>query len=210
MSVLIEDGALVLLQGDSITDCGRDRDNGENLGSGYAMIAAGTFGAMYPAKKVRFLNRGIGGNRVRDLVARWQEDCIDLKPDWLSIMVGINDTWRGFDQDDWTSIDAFESGYRDILTRARDEVGPKLILMEPFVLPTPPDRLQWRVDLDPKIQAVRALAREFDAIYVPLDGLFAAAATRRDPSFWAQDGVHPAPAGHAFIASAWLQAVGAI
>jgi len=210
MSLVIENDSLVLFQGDSITDAGRDRSDGTDLGRGYAMIAAATFSAMYPASNVRFLNRGIGGDRVGDLQARWDQDCIDLKPSWVSILVGINDTWRRYDHNDSTATEAFETAYRDILTRTRDRLGAKLIICEPFVLPTPPDRAQWRQDLDPKIDAVRRLARAFGAIYVPLDGLFAAAATQRPPDFWAPDGVHPTAAGHGLIARAWLQAVGAV
>lgn len=210
MSLAIQDDALVLFQGDSITDAGRDRNEPDSMGCGYAMIASGMVSAMYPQRKIRFLNRGIGGNRVCDLQQRWQADCIDLKPDWVSVMIGINDTWRGYDRNDQTTAESYEAGCREILTRAREELGAKLILLEPFLLPTPPDRLAWREDLDPKIACLRGLAREFDAIYVPLDGLFAAAATRREPSFWAADGVHPSPAGHALIARAWLGAVGAV
>jgi len=121
---------------------------------------------------------------VRDLQARWQADCLDLKPDWVSIMIGINDTWRRYDRNDPTAAADYAAGYRDILARTRDEAGAGLILLEPFVLPCPDDRKAWREDLDPKIAAVRELAREFNAIYVPLDGLFAAACGRREPAFW--------------------------
>lgn len=209
MAPIIGDGELVLFQGDSITDCGRDRHNSASMGGGYAMIAAGLLSAGYPEKNFRFLNRGAGGDRIGNLQKRWQADCIDLKPDWVSILVGINDTWRAFDSHDPTTLETFEAGYRDILTRTRDQLSARLILCEPFVLPTPPDRMAWRADLEAKINAVRRLAMEFEAIYVPLDGIFAAAAARREPSFWLADGVHPSPAGHALIATAWLGAVGA-
>ncbi|GGJ12174.1 lipase [Alicyclobacillus cellulosilyticus] len=209
MTLRIENESLVLFQGDSITDCGRRRDQPDDLGFGYAALVAAWFTARYPEKRVRFLNRGISGNRVRDLQARWREDCIDLRPDWVSILIGINDTWRRYDRSDPTSVEAFAAGYRDILRRTREELGANLILLEPFVLPVPEDRKQWREDLDPKIHAVRELAREFGALYVPLDGLFAQASAGTDPALWAPDGVHPSLAGHALIARAWLLAVGA-
>jgi lysophospholipase L1-like esterase len=85
-----------------------------------------------------------------------------------------------------------------------------LILLEPFVLPVPVDRVRWREDLDPKIAVVRQLAREFHAILVPLDGIFAQASAQREPAFWAGDGVHPSNAGHALIAQSWLRAVKAL
>ncbi len=206
MGSLIEKGAVVLFQGDSITDAGRNRETGADLGYGYASMTAAWFSALHPELGVSFLNRGIGGDRVKNLKARWERDCIELKPTWLSVMVGINDTWRRFDSNDCTSAEEFEAVYREILTSVRAH----LILMEPFVIHTQDDRMTWRVDLDPKIHAVRKLAREFGAILVPLDGLFAAASARREPAFWSTDGVHPSPAGHALIARAWLQAVGAL
>lgn len=206
----IQDNQTILFQGDSITDAGRSRDDGASLGGGYANLAAAWFSALYPEKQVRFLNRGISGNRVTDLRQRWQADCLDLQPDWVSILIGINDVWRRYDSDDITELAAFETDYRHILTAIHQKLGANVILCEPFVLPTPPDREAWREDLDPKIAVIRKLAREFGTLYVPLDGLFAAASAQREPAFWAADGVHPSQAGHALIAQAWLRTVKAI
>ncbi|OXM85751.1 SGNH/GDSL hydrolase family protein [Paenibacillus rigui] len=206
MSV-IKRGDLVLFQGDSITDAGRNRDNPMDLGRGYAHMIAGLFGAAFPEKQVTFLNRGISGNRVKNLQERWEKDCLELKPTWVSIYIGINDCWRRYDRNDPTSAEQFEEGYRELLTRTRTHLGAGLILVEPFVLPVPEDRKTWREDLDPKIHIVRDLAREFNALLVPLDGLLAQASTLAPPGFWAPDGVHPTPAGHALIAKAWLKAM---
>jgi lysophospholipase L1-like esterase len=208
--MMIAEKSTVLFQGDSITDAGRSRENDAALGGGYPNAVAAWFGAMYPSLGVRFLNRGISGNRAKDLRARWDADCIDLKPDVVSILIGINDTWRAFDRDDPTTAEVYAEDYRHILTRVRDELGAKLVILEPFVLPHPADRKGWRVDLDPKIQVARELASEFGATYIPLDGLLAAACTQAPPAFWAADGVHPTQVGHAFIARQWLQAVGAM
>jgi lysophospholipase L1-like esterase len=206
--VLINQGDVVLFQGDSITDANRDRI-ADSLGTGYVYLAASLFSALYPEKQVRFINRGISGNRVTDLEARWDEDCLDLRPDVLSIMIGINDCWRRYDRNQPTTTDSYLQGYQNLLDRVREHSpATKVILLEPFLLPALPDQKAWREDLDPKIQAVRELAREYGALYIPLDGLFAAASARREPSYWAPDGVHPSPAGHALIARAWLQAVG--
>lgn len=210
MSGLFHDGDLVLFQGDSITDGGRDRANPADLGFGYATFAAAWFQALYPEKQVRFLNCGVGGDRVKDLAARWQEDCLDLQPTWISLLIGINDTWRRYDNDDATSARDYEAIYRSLLDSARAVSSARLILCEPFVLPIPADRASWREDLDPKIAIVRKLAREYSAVYVPFDGLFAQAATQREPAFWAADGVHPTAPGHALMAQAWLRAVKAI
>jgi acyl-CoA thioesterase I len=198
---------LALFQGDSITDAGRSREDLNDLGRGYPLLAAAWYQSMHPEQEVRFINRGIGGHRAADLLARWQEDCVALKPTLVSILIGINDTWRRYDSNRPTSADDFESSYRGVLEMTRKSTDARILMMEPFVLPCPTDRCAWREDLDPKIQVVRTLAREFDAVLVPLDGLFAQAATRREPEFWAADGVHPTPAGHALIARAWLDAV---
>jgi len=205
---LIKQGDTVLFQGDSITDAGRDRSNGADLGRGYALMAAGWFNALFPEVGAKFLNRGISGNRVKDLQARWQQDCVDLQPDWVSIYIGINDCWRRYDREDPTSVETFVAGYRDLLERTSQMTKAKIVMLEPFVLPVPEDRKQWREDLDPKINVVRELAREFGAHLVPLDGLFAQASTKAPSADWAPDGVHPSPAGHALIARAWLQAMG--
>ena len=208
--MLLEQNDVVLFQGDSVTDAGRIYDVAEDLGKGYPLLISGLFAALYPNMNVEFLNRGISGNRTRDLKERWTEDCIDIKPTVVSILIGINDCWRRYDSNDPTALKDFIDNYRSILDRTRDELDTKIILCEPFVLPTPEDRRTWREDLDPKIQAVRDLAREYDAILIPLDGVFAQASTYRPAEFWTPDGVHPYQEGNRLIAKAWLQGVGAI
>lgn len=197
----------ILFQGDSITDSGRKRDNPDSLGAGYAKLAAAWLMALYPELDLQFINRGIGGNRTQDLVKRWDRDCIDLQPDWLSIMIGINNTWRRYDRDDPTPVERFEEEYRTILDRTKRETRARIVLIEPFVLPHPEDRKTWREDLDPKIEVVNRLADEFGALRIPLDKIFAEACRRREPAYWAADGVHPTLAGHAFIAQTWIRYV---
>jgi acyl-CoA thioesterase-1 len=175
------------------------------------MMASGFLAALQPSLAPECFNRGISGNRTGDLVNRWQEDCLDLEPDVLSLMIGINDVWRRYDRNLPTSVEEFETNYRTLLERTTTALPSiKLILMEPFVLPVPDDRRTWREDLDPKLAVVRHLAREFNALLIPLDGIFAAACTQQPPAFWAADGVHPSSAGHALIAKSWLEAVGAL
>ena len=194
----------VVFQGDSVTDCWRGRFNDTDLGSGYAMMAAAHFAAQFPEKQVQFFNRGVSADRVRNLEARWEEDCLALHPDWVSILIGINDTWRRYDQNDPTPVAAFATTYRAIL-EATTAQGARIIICEPFLLPVSAEQMTWREDLDPKIAVIRQLAQEYRAWFIPLDGLFARVATRREPIFWADDGVHPSPAGHALIARAWLE-----
>jgi lysophospholipase L1-like esterase len=208
MSLKIQDGAVVLFQGDSITDAGRNRENPSSLGGGYAMMTAAWLSALYPERKVTFLNRGISGNRAVDLQARWQADCLALQPTWISILVGVNDAWRGYDSGDVTTANTFEERYRDLIGQVQKQLKANLVLCEPFLLHITEEIKKMREDLDPKIEVVRKLAKEYGATLVPLDVLFQEACQHREPAFWAADGVHPSEAGNALIAQAWLQAVG--
>ena len=204
----LDEKQTILFMGDSITDCGRGRENLEELGKGYANMTAARINVDMPELNFRFLNLGISGNRVKDLKARWQEDCIAHKPDILSIMIGINDVWRKYDNDDPTTAEVFLADYREILEAVKTNLGSQIIIIEPFVLPVPEDRKNWREDIDPKIKGIRELALEFADAYVPMDGIFAAAACRREPAFWASDGVHPTQAGHMLIADSWIEQAG--
>lgn len=205
---MIKKDALVLFQGDSITDCGRSRNDDKQLGNGYASMVAARFNALYPDQNIRFINKGISGDRTKDLVKRWKADCLDLKPDVVSILIGINDTWRRFDSNSPTTAETYKDNYRRILAQIRESLDAKIIILEPFLLPVSQDmQTIWRDDLDPKIHAARELAREFGDVYIPLDGIFAAAAVKQPPQFWAEDGVHPTPAGHALITHHWLKAI---
>ena len=207
---MIEPQDHILFFGDSITDAGRNREAkaGEpgGWGGGYVHQIAAYLGAQDPADELVFTNKGISGNRIYDLEERLQADVLDEEPDIVSILIGINDVWRRFDRDLESPIDKFAKTYRKICKKITDD-GARLVLLEPFVLPVPEDRRAWREDLNPKIEVVRDMAREFEAILVPLDGIFAAASAKREPAFWARDGVHPSPAGHALIARAWIDAM---
>ncbi|MGR6319480.1 SGNH/GDSL hydrolase family protein [Micromonospora soli] len=204
MTVEVPHGGRVLFIGDSITDAGRDRTCGDDLGTGYAMMAAAWFTARHPGHRATFRNRGVSGDRVRDLRARWEQDCLALAPQVVSVLIGVNDTWQRYTRDDPTSAADFARDYRHILAGARRQ-GARLILVEPFLVPLDDEQRGWRADLDPKVEVVRTLAAEFDATLVAVDDLFQAAEV--DDRVWTRDGVHPTPFGHALIAQAWLRAV---
>lgn len=157
--------------------------------------------------RYRLFDLGISGDRVRDLRARWQSDCLDLRPDVLSVLIGINDTWRRYDSGDPSDTEEFERVYRSLLEDARREnPSLKIIIMEPFVLHVSEERASWREDLDPRIQAVRRVAKDYADAFIPLDGLLNAAAVDTCPEQWAPDGVHPSFDGAALIARYWLEA----
>jgi acyl-CoA thioesterase I len=205
----IESGSTVLFIGDSITDAVRNREDAGSLGCGYAFMAAGLFGALYPELQVQFLNRGIAGNTVGEMALRWEEDCMALAPDWISVMIGINDATRRYTRNEPVSADGFIETYRRLLADAlRNKPSTRFIIIEPFVLPTNELRVQTREDLDPKIHAIRQMAQEHEVVYIAMDGIFAEARMTASDEYWAPDGVHPSPAGHALMARAWLRAVG--
>lgn len=189
---------VLLFTGDSVTDAER-RSTPDGLGEGYVHLLAETL------PQHRVLNTGISGNRVRDLVERWDDDVLAHDPEVVTVLIGVNDMWRRFDSDDPTTAAEFETGYRDILRRTARS-GAALLLMEPFLLPVREEQFAWRDDLDAKIAVVHALAAEFGAGLVPLDAAFGA---RAEPAVdLASDGVHPTPLGHAVIAERWRATAG--
>jgi lysophospholipase L1-like esterase len=149
----------------------------------------------------------VSGDRVRDLERRWDKDCVELSPNVVSILIGINDVWRRYDSEDPIGAGEFAEQYSRILSRVKIETEARLIILEPFLIPADADKERFREDLDPKITAVRKLAKEYGALYVPLDGLFAAACMKNPPEYYAADGIHPTVAGHGFIAKALSEAL---
>jgi acyl-CoA thioesterase-1 len=189
----------ILFIGDSVTEAGRDKADPADLGTGFPALVA----AARPADEV--VNRGVGGDRLRDLAARWQADCLDPRPDLVSVLIGINDTWRYYDEGEETPIAEFETVYCGLLAELRGKLPDvRLVLAEPFVVPAEPGQRAWARDLDPKVAAVRRLAADFTATIVPLGAVFAAAADETGPRHWCPDGVHPSRAGHELIAKTWL------
>jgi len=206
--MLIDASDRILFTGDSITDCGRVRENAEHLGFGYAAWTAAHLQARLASPQLKIFNRGISGNRACDLLQRVETDLLALQPTVVSILIGINDTWRRYDSNDPTEAAAFERDYRAVLEKIARHLKARVVLLEPFVLHVPEDRYTWREDLNPKIDVVRKLAVEFGAELLPLDGLFAQAATQAPAGYWAEDGVHPSNAGHALITETWLENAG--
>lgn len=188
----------ILFQGDSITDAGRDRNDIHNLGGGYPKYAAKFLSEKYPDIDFEFIDLGISGNQTKDLVARLDTDFIDIQPDIVSILIGINDTWHHAEQKDWIPNEVFEERYRTVLTAIKEKTNAKIMMMEPFLIPTE-DKAFFREDLAPKIEIIRKLAREFADIYLPTDGLLASAFIGDDPLSYAADGVHPTAKGAEFI-----------
>lgn len=195
----------ILFQGDSITDAGRNRADIHDLGHGYPLYTAKAIREAFPDRDFEFIDLGISGNRAENLRDRWTEDAINIQPDVISILIGINDTWHRAAEKNWMPHEYFEECYRGILERIRKETNAKIIMLEQFLLSVP-DKEFFHVDLDPKIQITRKLAREYADVFVPLDGLFAAASVGTAPTEFAADGVHPTAKGAEFIAGHYLDA----
>lgn len=203
--------ATILFQGDSITDALRGYEP-EGLGQGYARMCITALKALYPDYELTCYNRGISGNRIPDLVDRWQEDCIDLKPDLVSILIGVNDTWHshGVGYFGGVSNEDFEIGYRKILEQTK-KTGAKIVMIEAFAFHHQSFSEEWRDgDFNTKIMITRKLAREYADAYIPMDGIYYANTLEYTPEEISEDGVHPTTLGHRILAKEWLKAVGAI
>ena len=200
---LFKNNARVLFQGDSITDGNRGRNEDPNhiLGHGYCFIIAAQYGARFPERKLTFLNRGISGNKVTDLAARWQKDALDLKPDVLSILIGINDSGH-------IPLEEYEQIYDKLLVDAK-AANPNIhfILCEPFYLPKDGHKEGDERDQDvKKRQAIVAkLAGKHQAALVKFQKVFDDACKRAPAQYWVWDAVHPTYSGHQLMADEWIK-----
>jgi len=207
-------GDVVLLQGDSITDAGRNRRNEDKandrgaLGSGYAFLIAAGLLAMQRDPELKIYNRGISGHKVFQLADRWDKDCLALKPDVVSILIGVNDIWHKLDGRYDGTIEIYERDYRALLERTRRELpSVKLVVCEPFVLRCGAVNDKWFPDFDGYRASARKVASAFDAVFVPFQAMFDEATKDTPPAYWAADGVHPTMAGAQLMAQTWLDVV---
>jgi lysophospholipase L1-like esterase len=213
---LIEPGQTILFQGDSITDAGRDRERTDKpndhraLGKGYAWLAAAEMLVDDPEADYKYYNRGISGNKVFQLADRWQADCLDLKPDVLSILIGVNDFWHKLNADYDGTVEKYETGYRALVARTKEALPDvKLILCEPFVLKAGNVDAKWFPEFDGYRAAAARVAQDAGAMFVAFQTMFDRAAKIAPAKHWAEDGVHPSTHGAALMAHWWLKAVGA-
>lgn len=195
----------ILFQGDSITDSNRVREatklNGRpELGDGYVVSIA----KQLPNTDV--MNRGISGNRIVDLYARWKPDALHLRPDAISILIGVNDTWHEFSRGNGVEVPRYATIFRLLLEWTQVSLpGVKLILCEPFVLPCGHVGPGWREEIDQRRQVVKKLASDFRAAFVPFQETFDEAILTHPPEYWAEDGVHPTQVGYDLMADCWLR-----
>ena len=212
--MLIHDGERIVFTGDSITDFDRKRPVGEGLGegvgTGYVRLIHTLINALHPREVIRISNTGVGGNNILDLAARWQQDVLDLNPDWVNVMIGVNDVWRRFDEPDvfegHVSAQRYGETYRGLIERTLPRVKG-MILMTPFFLePNREDPMRRGVD---ELGAVtKKLAEEYGLLCVDVQGVFDDYLQHRHSAYLAWDRVHPNQVGALLIARAFLDAVG--
>ncbi len=199
----------LLFQGDSITDAGRDYENYHDLGRGYPKYAAELLKERHPEIEFEFIDLGISGNQTKDLVARLEKDFVDIQPDIVSILIGVNDVWHYAADRQWLDNTLFEERYRTVLEAIKNRTNAKLMMIEPFLIPIE-DKLFFREDLNPKIDIIRNLAMEYADVYIPTDGLLHSAFIGDDPLTFAADGVHPTAKGAEFIGKLYADYIEAL
>lgn len=207
-------GMVILFQGDSITDGNRGRNTDPNhiMGHGYAFSIASRLGADFPEKRMIFYNRGISGNKVNDLTNRWQKDTLDLKPDTLSILIGVNDSSSVvFQREPIITIEKYEEGYKSLLEQTKAKFPDIIfVLCEPFILPVGKVNENWdayHTDIVKRQVVVRKLVAQYNAVFVGFQQVFDKACEKTSADYWIWDGVHPTVPGHELMAREWIKQV---
>jgi lysophospholipase L1-like esterase len=211
---LIKPGATILFQGDSITDAGRSREEAATpnaqpaLGNGYAWLASASLLVDRPDDKLKIFNRGISGHKVFQLAERWDADALELKPDVLSILIGVNDIWHTLNGAYEGTVQKYEADYKGLIKRTKEALPKvKLVICEPFVLRCGAVSDKWFHEFDKYRAAAKRVAQEAGAVFVPLHRMFERASKIAPPERWAEDGVHPSADGAALMAHLWRQCV---
>jgi lysophospholipase L1-like esterase len=209
---LIQPGDTVLFQGDSITDANRKRDDSAvnsqpAFGTGYAWLIASQLLIDRPDDDLKFYNRGIAGNKVFEMADRWQADCLDLKPNVVSILIGVNDFWHKHKYNYSGTVEKYQTGLIKVVKQTKDVLPQvRFIICEPFELNIATNDPKLSAEFDGYRAAARRVAEETNATFVPFDAKFRLASKVAPPLHWAPDGVHPAPDGSALMAHWWLEA----
>ena len=197
----------ILFQGDSVTDAGRDYADSADMGNGYPRYASAMLQDAFPAIDFEFVNLGISGNRTENLVQRLERDFVDIQPDIVSIMIGINDVWHHYSHGILTTDEAFEANYRQVLDALKARTNARIFIIQPFLLETvDPGKQELCEELVRKQAIVKRLADEYADLYLPLDEVLHTQ-TEEEPVDYTADGVHPTPNGACYIGEAYLKAI---
>ncbi len=198
----------ILFQGDSVTDAGRDRSTPSDMGDGYPRYASAMIQDSYPDTEFEFVNLGISGNRTEHLVARLESDFVELQPDIVSILIGVNDVWHHYAHEFVETTDErFEANYRQVLETVKSRTTARILVIQPFLLETVGSfNRELCEELARKQAIVKKLADEYADAYLPLDEVLHAE-SEEEPDYYSADGVHPTPDGACFIGEAYLRAI---
>lgn len=200
----------ILFQGDSITDAGRDRnvDNIAGMGVSYPNVVAAALGYKYPAE-YKFINRGISGNRIVDVYARIKADIINLRPDYMSLLIGINDVWHELQIENGVDAPKFEKIYTMLIEEIKEALPDiKIFILLPYVLPgaaTEENIDVFRSETAKRAEAAKRVAEKFGLPWVDLQAKFDEACKKAPADYWLRDGVHPDSPGAGLIADAWIE-----
>ena len=205
----------ILFQGDSITDCGR----GAGLGCGYPLLVTASLGCEHP-NEYTFYNRGISGNRIVDLYARIKQDIINLKPDYISFLIGVNDVWHEFIGHNGVEADKFEKIYCMLIEEIKQALpNVKIMILEPFCLRAHatenteeyPDK--WNMfnsEVKKRAEKAKKIAEKYNLPFISLQDKFDDVANKAENTYWLYDGVHPTAMGHELIKQEWLKSFNSI
>jgi lysophospholipase L1-like esterase len=204
----------ILFQGDSITDAGRNREDGspnspKALGSGYAMLASAALLRKYAPLNLKIYNKGISGNKVYQLAERWDKDCLDIKPDILSILIGVNDIWHKINGQYNGTVEVYKRDYISLLERTKNALpNVKLIICEPYaVRGVKAVDEKWYPEFYAYQAAAKEIAEKFGAVFIPFQKIYDEAQKQAPGSYWTPDGVHASFAGAQLMAEAWVKAL---
>ncbi len=195
----------ILFQGDSVTDAGRDRTNPQDMGDGYPRFASAMLHDSFPDAEFDFVNLGISGNRTEHLVERLERDFVDIQPDIVSILIGINDVWHHYSDGIETTDEQFEARYRTVLEALRDRTHARIMILQPFLIGMPCHE-DMPGELARKQAIVKRLADEYADMYLPLDEILHGDLPEPH-SYYSLDGVHLTPDGACFVGEAYLRAI---
>ena len=198
----------ILFQGDSVTDAGRDRNDPSDMGNGYPRYASAMIQDSYPDIDFEFVNLGISGNRTEHLVARLESDFIEIQPDIVSILIGVNDVWHHYAFEFVETTDEqFEANYRCVLDAIKSRTNARILMIQPFLLETvDPAKQELCEELVRKQTIIEKLAAEYADGYLALDTVLHTE-TDEEPAYYSADGVHPTPDGACYIGEAYLRAI---
>jgi len=215
-STSLSEGDVILFQGDSITDCHRNKsrqkqaNDGLALGNGYPFSIAGDVLLANPNLDLKFHNTGISGNRVPSLKARWEKDCLDFQPNILSVLIGVNDIWHKMKGKYDGTVEVYKAGYTELVEETKSALpDAKLVICEPFALRVGAVKDDWYPEFDQRRAVAKEVCDAANAIWVPFQKMFDdAVAAGTKPKYWLRDEVHPTVAGHFLMAATWRSVVG--